>query len=221
MKPDVTDVTDLEAKVVATKPTVAAVVQLNAHRIQRNLQWLPEYMNGPAKDLLASNKPPEVKLVGVTDLANRVQQAVKKHCACKPGCSHCCKQALVISSAEAVRLFKATERRMVMPTMMDPEKLTDMRKQYSGQPCPFLNTENDRCTVYEDRPTACRLHFNIGDDPSVCDIQGRPGAEVPNIDFTPLLSLSVGVLGPLQIYNDIREFFPAMGPPESSAHEAV
>ena len=72
-------------------------------------------------------------------------------------------------------------------------------------PCTFL--KNSVCTIYPVRPLACRTHFNLSDDPSLCDIVNKPGAEVPYFNFTALhVPFAQSFLE--EPFADIREFFP-------------
>lgn len=71
-------------------------------------------------------------------------------------CAHCCKTLQVeVNAADAARLaehlglsVREFSRRYVRSTK-------DNAKVLNALPCPFLGEDN-RCTVYEDRPEACR-----------------------------------------------------------------
>lgn len=145
-------------------------------------------------------------------IADEIGQAVAPHAACRRKCSHCCRQSVSVSTWEAHRIGRAIGREPNYVAALSQERIDSMfaqRAQFSGVPCPFL--KDDECSVYAVRPLACRVHFNMGDDPELCDIVKRPGASVPYFNAEVIkegaaaLFLDSGVP-----FGDIREFFPAV-----------
>jgi Fe-S-cluster containining protein len=137
--------------------------------------------------------------------------------ACRNGCSHCCHQSVLISKFEADRIANHSGRVPVRARGIAGEDAIDgyaIVKRYSGKPCPFLSA--GRCTVYAVRPYACKLHLNMGDDPSVCDTITNPGKTVPmlNVDAFILSIVQMFVRADQRTFDDIRHFFPT---PESEA----
>jgi uncharacterized protein len=160
-----------------------------------------------AINLVESPAPFEGRAARLLEIVKEIAAPVAPLAICRRGCSHCCYQAVSITSQEAKRIAHATGR--AMQNRPRTESAKAMRKRYSGKPCPFL-TDGD-CTIYETRPMACRLHFNMGDDPSVCDIINRPGARVTLFNVDPL-NFVIAALhhNAGSIIADIREFFPSV-----------
>ncbi|HWE97846.1 MAG TPA: YkgJ family cysteine cluster protein [Tepidisphaeraceae bacterium] len=105
---------------------------------------------------------------------------------CKAGCGACCRQLVPISPIEARELVKVIDR-MPEPRRTEVrrrfsavrhalqeagllERLTDPRHAREGSalseeywrlrlPCPFL--ENESCSIYPDRPIACREYLVV------------------------------------------------------------
>ena len=118
---------------------------------------------------------------------------------CQEACSNCCYQSLWgLYSFETVNLYRimyewgdyaqvhnalardAQEFQKIVTSlvpentqvMSDSPELEQARMKYKdlGRPCAFL--QDDRCRVYDARPTICRMYHSIG-DPSLCStVQG-------------------------------------------------
>src|SRR5213594_974511 len=105
---------------------------------------------------------------------------------CREGCGACCRQLVPIAPVEAVRLRElindfpeprrstirarfaearlALQRAGLLEKLRDPEGFNDdelrpMGLEYfrQGIPCPFL--EREACSIYADRPVACREYL--------------------------------------------------------------
>jgi Fe-S-cluster containining protein len=95
-------------------------------------------------------------------------QPMESVSACKPGCSHCCHVPVSITDVEA-RLIG--QRVGIAPQSVPDapgteaavalEHLPGAPEKSAGYtaPCPFL--ANDRCSIYEHRPLACRAHARV------------------------------------------------------------
>jgi Fe-S-cluster containining protein len=125
-----------------------------------------------------------------------------KAISCKPGCTACCYMAVPVSEPEAYRLralvdgmpeeqrsavqarfsaamdlFRNTgllEELFQSPLTEDdiPKKMANLNAYYAKwQPCPFL--ENDKCSIYAERPLICR-EFMVSSPPENCsNIEGE------------------------------------------------
>lgn len=127
---------------------------------------------------------------------------------CKKSCSHCCYQAIVISSWEAAQIAKATGKKIVAIKGYNPENYSrkQMVEKYANTACPFL--VDSECTIYSVRPFICRTHISVADDSFPCDIKNNPGAKVPYFNLSDL-NMIQGYLfiGANCKFGDIREFF--------------
>lgn len=146
------------------------------------------------------------------DIADELAVPIADIAVCKRGCSHCCKQAVLITEWEAAQIAQATKRKVARapehPLTRLRSDVETMRAQYAGVDCSFLSAAGE-CTVYEARPYVCRSHFSLEDSPDPCDIINRPKGIVASynnraMDFAySMLFASAGAR-----FADIREFFP-------------
>lgn len=125
--------------------------------------------------------------------------------ACRKGCSHCCHIAALISEVEAKRIGEAIGRKPEKVGAFPPD-VPALQDKYFGVACTFL--KGGRCSIYEVRPLACRLHFSMADDSFFCST-----AIAPQNSLVPALNLH-GVDKALFLvtfgskHADIRDFFP-------------
>jgi uncharacterized protein len=84
---------------------------------------------------------------------------------CKPGCAFCCSARVEASDAEALHIARAIQD---LPAARQEELLEALRYQSAERskaddsariPCSFL--ENDRCSIYSDRPATCRKAHSL------------------------------------------------------------
>lgn len=78
---------------------------------------------------------------------------------------------------------------------------------YHRQPCPFL--KKGKCSIYDERPVACRLMFNLSDSPYFCNTD--IDAENSYVMLLNLKELEFAFTGSFMNFGsaDIRDFFPA------------
>lgn len=123
----------------------------------------------------------------VTGLATASVEQQGKPVSCRAGCGACCRQLVPISESEAHALAElveampadrqaavrqrfektlaALEEHGLLEQLRKPEELKDLEdrrrigEQYIklGQPCPFL--EEERCSIYPERPLTCREYL--------------------------------------------------------------
>lgn len=82
-----------------------------------------------------------------------------------------------------------------------------LQQRHFGQSCPFLDSQGS-CSIYRERPIACRLHMNLDEDDLLC----RPGkaveVNVPSLDVTVEKAHYLLALGLNSRLADIRDWFP-------------
>lgn len=122
-------------------------------------------------------------------------RANKMGASCAKGCSHCCYLLTTISVADAVliaeRLLRKPDWLTWLPRLADDARASFHadgsaigREDYfdNQQPCSFLS--DGLCSVYEQRPVACRTHF-VTTEPSRCSSVER-NARVSKVDVQDL-----------------------------------
>lgn len=138
--------------------------------------------------------------------------------ACRKGCSHCCHIAVAIPHIEADEIAE----RIGVPRQTVPHtyKFKDFPYGYS-RPCTFLN-EKGLCSIYEHRPMACRTHYSLAPDASMCELTEEARNEgVPYLNMGPMQILSMQIAAFYQrgvpSLGEIRELFPTgLAVPEST-----
>lgn len=105
-----------------------------------------------------------------------------EHITCQKGCSHCCKQLVMVTKPEAERLLiLAIEQGIALDqAQLKRQSLADdtgwLQLEIEDRQCPFLGPDN-LCQVYDDRPLACRKYFVVS-DPDLCNITRYPSGQV-------------------------------------------
>lgn len=120
---------------------------------------------------------------------------IRASIACSAGCSHCCKVAVDVQAHEVLLAADYIQ------THFNPEQLAGViertaahRQRLAGltsearvrliQPCALLDSVG-RCTIYEDRPEACRVHHTS--DADVCAAHlADPSVDLESV-FIPAL----------------------------------
>lgn len=149
----------------------------------------------------ASN--PNKAILWLNEAADHLGDLVRPKAACKEGCSHCCHIPVPISRKEAVYIGRAIG---VTPVNLPNHALGSAPDTKAGyeNPCTFL--ENNRCSVFEDRPTTCRTHFNLDRDNLLCELQPGIPVEVPYLN--PMSFAAVQAQLSRGLLADIRRWFP-------------
>lgn len=140
--------------------------------------------------------------------------------ACRPGCSHCCYIPVAMTDVEArllgervgrkpAQMDKALRAEAALADRLGPVRLPGAPAKNAGysDPCPFLS--HGRCSIYEHRPLACRVHLNMDVDDYLCALRDD-GVEV-DVPYADATTLKVAhfLVQPTAKWADIRYFFPA------------
>lgn len=200
----------LQTYPVELRLTEAASGESHAEIIKAS-PWL-QNLHDEVSRLVAVRQSPSSTIKAFRNLADRIAGAISPRAVCRSGCSHCCNIAVVITSAEASVIGKeigiapiaAKKPKGSARKLRSHEK--KLVERSFGVPCPFL--KDDSCSIYDSRPIACRLHFNIGHSSFFCSTEIPPEASViPNLEIQ---SFWMGLMFALSEprYADIRDFFP-------------
>lgn len=151
-------------------------------------------------------------------LADTWAEVVAPMSGCKKGCAHCCHIPVTMFESEAKTIGAAIK---VAPADLG-KGMSGPREEFGyHMPCPFLKPVAGRadspgmgyeCGIYETRPLACRLHFNLDVDELLCELHPEMAAEgavvpVPCMAHNEIdLQVASTLAGePLA---DIRDWFP-------------
>lgn len=152
----------------------------------------------------------KTKLRVLRQSASRLSQHLEGCTACHKGCHGCCHMAVAMPALEAEQIGLAIGVKSLQPVSLlhDPVgamALDEAMESYMGVACPFL--EDNLCSIYENRPMACRLHHNVSDFAILCDLEKNPGSDTPALNFNMMHILVVKLLYEGG-FNDIRAYFP-------------
>lgn len=129
-----------------------------------------------------------------SQLDAHAQDQLKKF---KPTCgtctkAYCCELLALCGPMEAAHLalkvLRKPDWRAILPKLahnaraVDYDGVDEQNFAEKHEPCPFLSTDR-RCTVYADRPGACRYLYSL-DDPELCDATKKATRRAP--DFSKL-----------------------------------
>jgi Fe-S-cluster containining protein len=109
----------------------------------------------------------------------RVQYEHREHMQCRSGCSLCCQQSLSLFPVEMQSVVARVEE---LPE--DAQDRIRYRLAHPTPSCPLL--EEDRCVIYEARPTICRSH---GLPIEVSSDDGRKSRSSCPLNFAGVLPL--------------------------------
>lgn len=181
---------------------------------EREGDRIAELQRAAAK-LVKAPLPRATKGIRIVEIAGQVSRTIMPHLACARGCSECCSWSLNISAYEA-RLIGAHVGRQPMRLgrrmgESDSSLEGELRKRFTGVPCPFLEPGPRGCTIYAVRPLACRTHHTLMDDESNCrlelDDEGVAVNRTPSLDLSTVGKASALIFRG-EDFGDIREFFP-------------
>jgi hypothetical protein len=173
--------------------------------------WITEGQLTPRLEGIVKDEPDGLAArARVIRIATEVNEAIAPVAACRRGCSHCCRQGLMIFEHEAVLLAEVSGRELVRQPWQPLQAVDEDLDSMIGTPCPFL--DNDSCSVYEHRPLFCRLRHSLNENPNDCAIDSVThgqvatyAAEVMFID--PYVELSVKTNG-IEPLASIHRYFP-------------
>ena len=162
----------------------------------------------------ATRAPTKAKqILWLRKAAEALSAQVMASAACRHGCSHCCHIAVTMTKAEATVIAREIDRPLneragqVLSASAPLPTPSDFSARWQGVPCTFLH--EGRCTIYAQRPLACRLQFNMDDDAFLCELHGDEVVEVPHLNTLPHQLVAASALGLDQPLADIREWFSA------------
>jgi Fe-S-cluster containining protein len=149
---------------------------------------------------------PKVKVILLREMTDVLHKATDKLVPCKIGCNSCCDMPLMIGPEEAAQIAQQTGARLSSPPLsLSPVPV------HQGVPCTFL--KGGKCSIYANRPFACRIHYAL-DDPALCKVVPGEAGKSPNLyvdvyDKAYVRVFNSGRHPSMMQYADIRDFFPS------------
>lgn len=149
---------------------------------------------------------PKVKVILIREMTDVLHKATDKLVPCKIGCNSCCDMPLMIGPDEAAQIAQQTGAKLSSPLLSrSPPPV------HQGVPCTFL--KDGKCSIYANRPFACRIHFAL-DDPALCKVVPGVAGKSPNLNVDVYDKAYVRVFNngrhpSMMQYADIRDFFPS------------
>ena len=192
-----------------TELTREEIVFFNGRMIEDRLSLKTDLWRKRMDAINDKAKPPKLRLKQLRALAASIAAEYKGNVACKRGCSHCCYIAVGIMGLEAEVIGEAIGRK--------PANVTGFTTDFSylplgyDNPCTFL--KNNECSIYEDRPIACRIHSNLEPDNTPCKLDQPRSTSEFNLEFLYAMYADICMelpgadkLNPALA--DIRKWFP-------------
>lgn len=142
------------------------------------------------------------KLTELRKVAADLGKTVEAMSPCARGCSHCCHTAVAISQAEAEVIGNEIGVAPALPEDRRGKDHGQYMRAFIGVPCTFL--VGPECSIYENRPMACRLLYSLEKDAGPCErMENMTHANTRPIEF-----MLVKASKDAPLLADIREFFP-------------
>ncbi|CAK1277813.1 Flagellin N-methylase [Burkholderia pseudomallei] len=186
---------------------VAETALANLEAINERLKpRIPEF-NRRAQAIVDSPKSKVSKIHALWTLIDDVNSINGGHVACRRGCNHCCHTEVLMSPEEAEAVGKRIGRMPRHPRLRG-ERDENFDCSYSN-PCTFL--KDGECSIYENRPVACRAQYSLDVDALLCEIPNdEPPRPVPYQNPTPFNMILLHIVQPRtpECMADIREYFP-------------
>lgn len=146
---------------------------------------------------------PRAKVILMRELADGVGAAARGLAPCKAGCNHCCYMPVLVGPEEAAQIAKDTGAPLAKPALSGVAKM-----HYSGSACTFLTPGG--CAIYAHRPYACRLHYAVDRDNTLCQIVPGESIRSPHLNVGEY-DIAYVTTFPVTLakgFADVREFFP-------------
>lgn len=190
---------------IPSKSEVEGSVEENLRRLGTCADELGELIENAPRSIASRKGSSSQKLFKLLEVADEISKVVGKVAPCRQGCSHCCRMAVTIGSAEA-RVIGEAIRVPPSPVPAVIRTHDEVIEKYMQVPCVFL--KRGSCQIYDHRPIVCRTYFNLSDYPELCSIDNKEGT-VPCLDLRPLeIAMASIMMSPQESVGDIREFFP-------------
>ncbi|EJR72801.1 SEC-C metal-binding domain-containing protein [Bacillus cereus] len=136
---------------------------------------------------------------------DQVFKQLQKNAPCRKGCIACCFQPIKLATIEESRIrniiseeikkniknnYKETIKRSKIPISQINK---DSSRIKYAEPCPLLDLENRKCTVYDERPFACRTYF-VANAPDICNMYDGKVTIYKNQGYQELVEIVISLI---------------------------
>lgn len=135
----------------------------------------------------------------------KLVDTVEQKVTCKKGCSYCCYVNVEIFDFEADRLWKLYKhnKESILRSQAECSMMEHIKLPKDRAACVFL--ENDSCSIYNDRPYACRA-LVVNSPAKNCDTYNDPET-MAHMMFSLKNVVLEGILYNIFNYNSIAKSF--------------
>lgn len=195
---------DLPVEVIQRLPLAQAHAERGMLKLQKDLEkvYPKNALDKRLHQVVTMKGTREDKIKALYKIADKIGAATKQYAACRQGCSHCCHIPVAVTQTEANMIGREIGR----PALQVHKAPSPSADGYGyHRPCTFLIQGS--CSIYEHRPLACRVHFNLDSDELLCKLVEGVGIPVPFLNASKLQFAYV-CLHEGQKVADILRFFP-------------
>ncbi|HIP33359.1 MAG TPA: YkgJ family cysteine cluster protein [Bacteroidia bacterium] len=159
-----------------------------------------ELANTLIKDIFTTEESKINKLEKIYNFLTIYGNFVQTFSVCSKGCSHCCSIDVQITELEAIYIQEKGHKQL--------KEYIHNKSINNYTPCPFLNSDNGECTIYNDRPFNCRT-FHTLDDPKYCETNEEHQLynTYTSEYYSKLFDILLQYLNRHQDIYDIRDYF--------------
>ncbi|KWT98046.1 MULTISPECIES: YkgJ family cysteine cluster protein [unclassified Variovorax] len=194
---------DVPEHIIRILPHAQAVAEGKVAEMRARLKAFEAEIQRVLNEVLRPSLSRKARMTKLRDLATKFGQALMPITACAAGsCAHCCHIPVSVSETEASLIGEAIGRK---PKRVSASK--EMSTEYGyHRPCTFLR--NNRCSIYANRPFACRMHLSLDESDRLCVLIPGVTVPVPLVDTREFQLVYAQASGGETIA-DLRDFFPA------------
>lgn len=198
---------DLPDRLRQHLPRAAVTAAKNAERLEAAHGGEVRKLHIQLHAISRAPMPVTQRLQRLRYVAGQWSSLVSEFGACRKGCNHCCHVPVLVPESEAKAIAKRTGARLAnKPPAATLSPALEARIQaYTETPCTFL--QEGSCSIYDDRPVACRALVNLDDTDLLCELLPGTPVPVPYANNTYVRGFFTQ-LTVADRHADIREWFP-------------
>ena len=192
----------LPERIIRILPEAQAIAEAKLAQIAERVEPRKEEFGRLLTDAMRDGISRKARIGKLRAFATKFNETLSPLTACaKSACAHCCHIPVAISETEAEIIGEAIGRK---PRRISGSTRASQEYGYH-RPCTFLR--KGRCSIYADRPLACRLHMSLDDSDRLCELIPEATVPVPLVDVRQMQMMYAEVVLAERLA-DVRDFFP-------------